>query len=331
MGLISVIVPIYNAEKYLRRCIDSILEQTYSNLEVLLIDDGATDKSGEICDLYKQLDDRVAVIHKPNGGLSSARNVGLEKASGEYIAFVDSDDWIVSDIYQYCIDIIHSTNCDVVDFRCVFTNGQPTTCDPNLHYSTVLVEGKEILRDYLVRGQTDQSPFSVCRKLYKRPLFNTIRFPVGKISEDLATNYKVLMGCMRLVHTDKIGYYYFQNGASITRNGLKKRDFDLLDACKELQALIANEEYPDVKYLGKVKYARSYFSLLAKLAFYGMEDKELNAKEITRTLTRKMREHYLMLMGSPMPINRKLMVTALCINLRCLSLPLGIYRRISRR
>lgn len=328
MFKISVVIPVYNVEKYLHRCIDSILEQTYKKLEVILVDDGSTDNSSEICDYYMQKDERIKVIHKKNGGLSSARNAGLDIASGDYISFVDSDDWIVEDIYEHCIDLVEAINYDVVDFNCIFTNGELMKINSDIIYKTEIVEGKEILRDYLLRGQTEKTPFSVCRKIYKRNLFEVICFPEGKINEDIATNYKVLMNCKRLVHTDKIGYYYFQDSKSITRNGLKKRDFDLLDACEELQILSQNETYPDIKYLAKVKYARSYFSLLAKIAFYGIEDTELNQKEVIRKLTKKLRQNYILLMGSPMPLNRKIMTTAMCLHINFIRLPLFIYKRI---
>ena len=104
--LISVIIPVYNVELYLRRCIDSVIKQTYKNLEIILVDDGSTDKSGEICDEYASLDNRISVIHKENGGLSSARNAGLKNAHGEYFGFVDSDDAIVEDMYEYLYDIL---------------------------------------------------------------------------------------------------------------------------------------------------------------------------------------------------------------------------------
>lgn len=116
--LISVIVPVYNVEKYIRRCVDSILSQTYKNLEILLVDDGSNDLSGEICDEYAGTDKRVRAFHKKNGGLASARNFGLENVMGEYVSFVDSDDWIEKNTYSYCLDLINNENCkvDVVQF-----------------------------------------------------------------------------------------------------------------------------------------------------------------------------------------------------------------------
>lgn len=330
MEKISIIVPVYNVESYLKRCVDSILKQTYKNLEIILVDDGSTDSSGAICNWYSEHDERIKVIHKINGGLSSARNAGIEIASGDYISFVDSDDWIVEDIYEYCIELAETMKCDVVDFKSISTHGEMMKFSSNEDYEIKLVEGKEILRDYLMRGQTDKSPFTVWRKLYRTSLFEIIRFPEGKINEDIATNYKVLMNCNRLAHTDKIGYYYFQNNNSITRNGFKKRDFDLLDACEELKKLTLNETYDDIKYLAKVKYARSYFSLLSKIAFYGTKDNSLDEDMIIKELTKKLRQSYFLLLRSPIPLNRKLIVTVMCIHINFIKMPLNIYKKISK-
>lgn len=331
MKKISVIVPIFNSEKYLNRCIESILCQTYKNIEVILVDDGSTDNSGRICDLYKNKNSNIQVIRKCNGGQSSARNKGIEIATGDYIAFVDSDDWIANDIYEYCINLSEATNSDVVDFKCIFTKGENTNPQQNCDFNIKIVEDKEILRDYLLRGQTEKAPFSPCRKLYKSNLFTKIRFPEGKINEDISTNYKVLMNCKRIVHTDKIGYFYFQNSISTTRNGLMNKDFDLLDACKELEELTLNEDYTDIQYLVKVKYARSYFSLLAKIAFYGISDETIDRKSTIDYLTCELRKNFRLLIKSPMQLNRKLMVIALCININLLSVPLSVYKYLIRK
>lgn len=331
MKKISIIVPIYNAEKTLRKCINSIINQTYNNLEIILVNDGSNDKSKEICEEFELLDKRIIVINKKNGGQSSARNLGLEKSTGDFIAFVDSDDWIDKDIYKHCIKIIESNDCDIVDFNVTFVyEDEKTTKHSNQSPFIRSIEGKEILRDYLYRGQTERAPFSPCRKIYRRFLFESIRFPEGKVNEDIATNYHVLMKCNKLVITDKVGYFYFQSDNSTTRNGLRTRDFDLLDACEELKLLTKNETYKDIRYLSQVKYARSYFSLLAKAAFYGIEDEQLANKNVINELTKNLRTNYLLLISSPIPLSRKVMVTTLCINFRCLSIPLKIYKMVRK-
>lgn len=327
MGKISVIIPVYNVENYLDRCMQSVINQTYNNLEIILINDGSTDRSSEICLKYKREDKRVIVIEKKNGGLSSARNIGLDNASGDFISFVDSDDWLKEDIYEHSLCLFDTYNCDVVDFECMFTNGLNYAENDQRNIDITLVEGKEILHDYLYKGQKISAPFTVWRKIYKKQLFEGIQFPVGKINEDIATNYRVLSRCSKLIRTSKIGYYYFQNSNSLSRNGLKKRDFDLLDACNELLFLTQDDQNMKLQYLAKIKLARSYFSLLAKIAFFGIEDHELDGKSLIQELTIKVRKNLFLLLRSPMPFNRKLMAIALSINYNFLAVPLNVYKK----
>lgn len=329
MKKISVVVPIYNTEKYLKRCIDSILNQSYTDFEVLLINDGSTDKSAQICEEYALKDKRVKVINKQNGGLSSARNVGIDNAQYDYICFVDSDDWLDTDLFSHCINILKENDCDIIDYQCVFTNEYKIVCQED--YKTKVIKNKEILREYLDYGQTGKAPFSMCRKLYKTYLFEGIRCPLGKVNEDIATNYKVLMKCKKIIKSNKVGYYYFQEGDSITRGSFKKRDLNLLDACRELITLTEEENYKDIRKLAEIKYYRSYFSLLTKMALYGIDDDVINKKEIIKNFTKELRKKYFFLLKSKMPISRKLMMTLLCINIKCLEIPFKIYKKIGQR
>lgn len=326
MPLLSIIVPVYKVEKYLKRCADSILKQSYSNIEVLFIDDGSPDYSGALCDEIALSDNRVKVIHKDNGGLSSARNTGIEMATGIYIAFVDSDDWIDLKIYEKCMNTFYKYKCDVVDFRAIFSNDNKNSID-NIRFEPVIVEDKEILYDYLYRGQTEKCPFSVCRKVYRKALYDDVRFPEGRVNEDISTNFKVLQKCKRLVHIPDIGYYYFQdNSGSITSGKLRKKDFDLLVASKELCEL--SQQYQDRKLhnLAEVKLARSYFSLLAKAATGGIE-KDIEKQDL-KYLTKNLRKNYKLLMNSPMPMNRKLFITLASINYKLIQYPYEFFRFI---
>lgn len=311
--LISVIVPVYNIEKYLNRCVDSLINQTYKNLEIILVDDGSTDNCPKICDDYEKKYEAVKVIHKKNGGLSSARNVGIKQASGDYIGFVDSDDWVAADIYRKCKEMMQKYNCDIVDFEVEFVSEEGLPEKINFIESVSLVKGSDIIYDYLYRGQTDKAPFSVCRKLYTRRLFDGISFPEGKINEDIVTNYKVLENADLLLHINEVGYYYFQkNEKSITSGELKKKDFDLLAASRELCAM--SEKYEDVRILrlAKIKLARSYFSLLAK-SIVGGDSEDISDEDI-KYLLKKLRKNYFLLMKSPMPLSRKVLTTAICFN-----------------
>lgn len=327
--LLSVIVPVYNVEEYLKRCVESILEQTYPNLEVILVDDGSPDGSGALCDEIAASDDRVRVIHKKNGGLSSARNAGIDIATGDYITFVDSDDWIDRTIYQKCICEVRESGCDVVDYGVAFATGDKSdkTAEDNGYVSPAVIENEEILYDYLYRGQTEKCPFSVCRKIYRKSVFDGIRFPEGRVNEDIATNFKFLEKCRKLVHISDTGYYYFQGNVGSTTSGkLRRKDFDLLLASRELCELSEKHADERLKKLAEVKLARSYFSLLAKAATGGI-DEDIDKQDI-KYLSENLRKNYKMLMNSPMPMNRKVFVTLASVNYRCIALPYSVVSKV---
>ena len=327
MKTISVIVPVYNAEAYLNRCVESILNQSYPNLEVLLVNDGSTDHSLTLCHQFEANDSRVKVFDKENGGQSTARNVGLNHATGDFITFVDSDDWIAEGIYDHTMSLFDDYETDIVAYKCIFVSDQVKEEVTTSDYRYEVIEKDQLLKDYLYKGQTEKAPFSVCRKVFKKTCFDGIRFIEGVINEDIILNYAVLKQTNRLVHTDKIGYYYYQSPQSTTRNGLREKDFDLLKACDALKEMSIGEG-DDVNYLVDVKTARSYFSLLAKIAYYGVSDANLDEKKVTKELTKQLRSHYKLLVTSPMPVNRKLMMTALAINVNLLKLPLAAYKKV---
>lgn len=324
---VTVVIPVYNVDKYLERCIKSVIGQTYKKLEIILIDDGSSDGSGIICDEWSKRDNRIRVFHQTNRGLAAVRNKGIELATGDYIAFVDSDDWISFDTYGYMLNLMDHYDADIVDISiCETFNDNPKT-DLNSPIIT-LFEGKDIIYNYMLCGISAKSPYSACRKLYKLSSINNIRFEVGIINEDIIFNYLVLLNAKRIVKSTKKCYYYFQDGESTTRGGLKQRDFDLLKVSKKLQELSECESYKNIALLGKVKYARSYFSLLSKIAFYGIADPSINKKEIVASLTGELRKYLFLLLRSPMPFNRKLIAIALCIHIKLLEVPLIVYKKL---
>lgn len=327
--LISVVIPVFNVAEYLPRCIDSIINQTYKQLEIILIDDGSTDNSPEICDSYVQKDKRIKLLSKKNGGQGSARNLGISVCNGDFVTFVDSDDWLVSDIYAHCVDIITKNSPDIISFNCIETNGK-TQIDEESNFKLESVYKDEILNDYLYRGQTERAPFTVWRKVYKKELIKNIMFDEDKINEDIVFNFKALSKANFLIHTSKIGYYYYQGNKSTTRNGLKQRDFDLLYASEQLKELAKLEKNKEVYYLARVKEARSYFSLLAKIAMYGFEDETLNQKEVIKSLKKNLRKNYIFLLKSPIPLSRKLMAGLLVVDVRLLSEPLKMYKKLKK-
>jgi len=314
-------------EKYLGRCVDSIRRQIFSDYELILVNDGSDDRSGALCDQYANLDNRIKVIHKINGGLSSARNAGLDLAQGKYVGFVDSDDWISEEMYSGLFRLIEKSGSDVAACGCLETSVFMTrTTSKNWisHY-----EGKAILQNYLHEGAISMpGAYSVCRNLYRRDLFNGIRFPVGKLCEDISTNYKVLSRAQRMVVSQREMYFYFQGDVSISRAGLRRKHFDLLEMCNEVALLAADETDHKIKYLIEVLNARCYFSLLARIAFYGVADSTLNREAVIRELTRELRKRYGLLIQAPIPMSRKIMITLLCGKFELLEFPLKIYKLI---
>lgn len=263
--LISVIIPVYNAEKYLGRCMQSVLNQTYKNLEIILVNDGSTDESGKICDEYREKDDRVKVIHKENGGASSARNLGLKIATGSLIGFVDSDDLIVEDMYEYLSNLLHQTNADLVSCCC-------TTKIKNLDYKNkneVLREytGREIMElFYRINGQG--SFYGIWRKLYKREIIENINFLEGKINEDVLFTYEVCKRAKRIVESNQKKYYYFKNNTGVTRSKLCKRDYALFEIWEQIVSREKDTQYFEWAELNR---KRAMFTLYVKGVIHGRE------------------------------------------------------------
>ncbi len=212
--LISIIVPIYNVEKYLKRCIDSIINQTYTNLEIILVNDGSTDNSKAICDKYKNLDERVKLIDKENGGLSDARNVGINYATGKYIGFIDADDYIDSRMYQILYNNIKNTNSDLS--ICSYIKIKENEIRNIDFFNDIKIFNKEdalyeLLNDNLIDNYA-------WNKLYNKELFNQVKYPYGKKFEDIGTTYKIIDKTKSVVVTNYCGYYYVNRENSITNN-----------------------------------------------------------------------------------------------------------------
>ncbi len=212
MPKISVIVPIYKVEEYLPRCVDSILAQTFTDFELWLVDDGSPDKCGEICDEYAKRDSRIRVIHKQNGGLSDARNAALDKATGEYISFIDSDDWVAPDFLESLYGALTRNNADlaICNIMKVVGDSEPVPDYKPADSETVLTGDK--MFDTLYRP-------SACNKLYPSWIFKEVRYPVGRFYEDVFVYHDILAQVKRLVYTGKDSYFYYIRKGSIIHSG----------------------------------------------------------------------------------------------------------------
>lgn len=221
---ISVIVPVYNMEKYLGRCVDSILAQTYENIEVILVDDGSSDASPDICDRYAEADGRVRVIHKANGGLSSARNAGLDAATGDYIGFVDSDDYISPDMYRILAERLDGGDCEIANAMYVYAfEGGETAPSRVPHTTDENISAEQFARELMLHA----GDVSVCTKLFRAEIFDGVRFPEGKLNEDLLFMLDVLARVRSIGFAAHIGYYYFVRSGS-TSNGYGRAVIDMV-------------------------------------------------------------------------------------------------------
>ena len=222
---ISVIIPVYNVAPYLRRCTDSVLSQKGPSLEVLLIDDGSTDGSGALCDAIAAEDDRVQVVHKPNGGLSSARNAGLDLAQGHYVSFVDSDDYLEEDAYR---DLLHLAQKFQVPLVCggrFDVDGETGAKELGLcPEKEGLLSGENLVRRIFTWNGLDSS---ACDKLFERSLFEGIRFPLGMINEDVAIIYRVCLRAGSGGLLPRPFYNYYHRPDSITTAQVSQKDFHL--------------------------------------------------------------------------------------------------------
>ena len=211
MELISVIVPVYNVESYVAECIESIQNQTYMNLEIILVDDGSKDMSGDICDQYAAYDERIKVIHQENGGLSAARNTGIEAANGDYISFVDSDDYIGLTLFEDMLQLMVEHDLDIIECTAFRNNG-----DTNIEGCN---DGSlEIFnRDEALKMAMYDCFVAVWSQLYKRRVISDVRFPVGRKFEDSAVSYLFIANTKRVGHINRCLYYYRLNPNSTTQ------------------------------------------------------------------------------------------------------------------
>lgn len=239
---VTIIIPVYNVEKYLSICIRSVVEQTYKNIEIILIDDGTKDNSGILCDSYVKIDNRIRVIHKENGGLSSARNVGIEIATGDYIFFLDSDDYISENCISRLVSLMEEYDADIsiIQMKYIPENADKESTEYEKE------EIKIMDSETAIEESLYQKFFTCCApaKLYKRDVIGQVRFPFGKISEDLATCHLFLDNAQKIVYSNYYGYYYRQHESSIMHVFNPKR-LDALEWTNSIE-MFCFEKYPKI-------------------------------------------------------------------------------------
>lgn len=276
--LISVIVPIYNVEKYLARCVDSIINQTYKNLEIILVDDGSPDRCPQMCDDYAKKDSRIKVVHKNNGGLSDARNAGMVVATGEYISFIDSDDYVSDDFFECLLDVMNKENSDIAECSVVkfYEDNRFDEFSDDLSVKTY--DTQDAMSALIAENPFHQH---VWNKLYKTELVKDIPYAVGKLNEDEFWTYRVFGRANKVARINKTMYYYFQRSSSIMGVGYNIRRLDALEGKANRQKYIENN-FPDLSTQAKIDlYGSCMFAYQSVLKFMSGADKK-KALELIR-------------------------------------------------
>lgn len=275
---ISIIVPVYNVEKYLKRCIDSILNQSFENFELILVDDGSTDNSGKIVDEYEGIDKRIRVIHKENGGQGSARNRGLDIAKGNYIGFVDSDDWIHRDMYKYMYKFITEDDTDIVQV------GHDIVKEYISDEKCNLSDIKVICIDNIIDKFTDCNSFEILpfifpvNKLYKKEIWKELRFSEGKFAEDLRIIYKIYFKVSKFKSIDFKFYNYYMSPNSSTRGEFNIKKLEDIEAWEEMFKFLDENNLSVNRCNLKAIYCRRILTYYFKCYKYKDMQKELKKK-----------------------------------------------------
>lgn len=310
MPEVSVIVPVYKAEQYLNRCVKSILEQTYQNFELILVDDGSPDNSPSMCDLWTQNDDRIRVIHKKNGGASSARNAGLKEANGNWIAFADSDDWLDSTALKTLYDLANQYNVPMAIGGMRVVQKYTDASIVMKQNARVLSNADLMSRFFRLNGEPDTH--SVCGAIIRRDILDDYSFIEGRMNEDVETCYYLARKCEAAVYTDAPLYNYFKNIEGVTNSGFSKKKLDLLDIWDIVQKQV--EQFtPEYSYACEMNCKRARFTLLTQMNLNGYDHNDLFMIETKKRLKREVRGAFWKLMKWKMPVSRKTILVLDCI------------------
>lgn len=284
--LVSIIIPVYNVEKYITQCIESVKNQTYKNFEAIIVNDGSTDRSVEICQGIINKDPRFKILNKENGGLSDARNKGIEHANGEYIIFVDSDDWLELNMLERMMCVACDTNADMVIIgHTIAYENQPKKYwkkFSSLHNEKVIQYSKEDALEALFKNV----PFSnsAWAKLYAKKLFENIRFPTNKLYEDIFVMYNLFDKCKKVDFIAENGYYYRQRKGSITNSKFTARHLDWLEAIEK------QKEFSEKKCFGKYNKEITVTYIKAGINILEMSKCSKDKKQIKDYVTLRFRE-----------------------------------------
>ena len=260
-NLVSIVVPVYNVEQYLKKCVNSLLKQTYNNIEIILVDDGSTDNSGIICDSYKYENGNIQVFHKTNGGLSDARNFGIKKCNGDYVIFVDGDDFVSEFHVEYLFSLIKNSNAQIGVANIVCIDENEKVLSKHRGDGKIKIFDTETALGELLSSHSFSN--SASAKIYDIKLFDEIEFPVGRLYEDVATIYKLFMLSDKVAYGNKDIYFYLYRFGSISRQSYNEKKSDLVYFTEKMVEDVVYK-YPNLERLGKYRLFDGYLLALSQ-------------------------------------------------------------------
>ncbi|MFC3932047.1 glycosyltransferase [Streptococcus dentapri] len=309
---ISVIVPVYNVEDYLERCLDSLVSQTHTNLEIIIVNDGTKDNSVAIAERYAQEDPRIQIIHQDNAGLSQARNTGLKYATGDYVAFLDSDDWLEKDAYAYMLALLEEKEADICVGGIHRTAEQKSIAQSKEARVEVLTQKLYAKKYFKIASQTIE--YYVWNKLYKRQVVEGIQYPKDFYAEDVPTTFRYILRAQKIVVTDRIVYHYFINNHGLTAQ-FSKKHFDVLktwDIVVEEATKSADTDY--IKW-AKLNSQRADFALLTEISLspnFKILKKEFSDQ--IEILSHQLKNNRKDLLAAQLPLSRKILISLYASN-----------------
>lgn len=308
--LISIIIPVYNVEKYIDRCMETVLNQTYRKMEIILVDDGSPDRCGKICDEYAEKDHRVRVLHKENGGLSSARNAGLKLAKGEYVLFVDSDDWIELDMVEQLYDLLKK-NPNVQIAQCAVDIAHNSTDLLKQPKVNVTIKEKSELLGEFYRVHRWKYNTAVWNKLIRASVLKNFEF-VLTLNEDVEASLEFIMRTDKWIETNQILYHYFLNDNGITRRKFSSADLDYLNVWDRV-VKITEMQYPEYLIYAQKLRIRAEYTLLSKMFLRGYNRDDKQMIEIKKRIKTNVRHNFWKMLSWNMPISRKVLLIFIVI------------------
>lgn len=311
---ISIIIPVYKVEEYLYYCVDSVLAQTYKNLEIILVDDGSPDNCGKICDEYAEKDNRIVVIHKENGGLSDARNAGLDIAKGDYIGFVDSDDYIAPNMYEVLMQGILNNNADIS--ICGYYNVYDTAVPNYSRRETKVLPASNGLKEIIY---SQKYGIMAWTKLYKADIFKQVRYPKGHVCEDVYVIADIFKYVKKAAFNSTPLYYYVHRAESISTATFKQETKDWIYSYEHMAETI-NEYFPELKKIAKIRLLWGRMFVL---------DKSVHTNEtmLNKQIQKYIRKNIRYIFDPFFTSNRRLMAFASCISLKLYKLCIDVLKK----